>query len=818
MAQNKIIRREWDYLMSQFADNALGFYYTDYSDAVRDSYGQITGGVTKAVRQGLMRGITITDPLVIQHYSGDAQIFNYIDQAVVFKVSATDLYNIGVIDNRNNYEYADIDSTGVVEGILNHKFIMWKGEWYKITGVRKALVYQGETSAIYFTTTKDIDYTEWYGKSTLEVIDTPISDTYPVYVDNVLYGNYVEGAVVNLEVPVREGFNFDGFSSTDVVISANSFTMPSKQVNITTEWTQVVFNFKVTVDNVVIGEYKAGDTVEISTAEREGFDFDGWTSEPQVEFSDSTVRSTTFTMVNSDVVITSHWTEVKEYWTVVVNNTGSGTKGTYQVEKGQSLNLTSGEKSGYDFNGWTRDTGTGTFGDETSSSTTFTPTSNATITCVWLSQFNYVTVYKRDGSILSHSLKKKGSNVQFTAPAESGYDFDHWDAQGIDLTPAQKTQSYLSFVMPQNEVILTTNYTIKEFTVTFMVDDTTYDSQTVAYGGFATKPSVDPTKEHYTFSHWSKNGVEFNFSTAITSDTTLTASFNRNTVTVTWDSDGGSEVSPTTVNEGDTLGSSITTMPTSTKSGFVLTGWSVGGVEIDLSYVVSEDVTAVAQWEEQSTDTGEASTIDKTARVDLEVFNASICKTKKNQYQNPKMTSERGNNGWTKIPMYKSSLGDVPSGYTTDFPACPISNSHVYLGDYPNSGYPALKVSDDPNPVTHLVTYSKHHFTGSKRSYDNRITQQGIPTLCCWENVNYDCGYSSSSTTFWGLASFAKEPTSGEVMALALVTQLFNDDGTANGWYRYEWILIPPIEYTWNTLNVDPNPTTYTFEYPIDPT
>lgn len=815
MAQNTIIRREWDYLMSQFADNALGFYYTDYSDAERDSYGHVTGGVTKAVRQGLMRGIVITDPLVIQHYSGDAQIFNYIDQAVVFKVSATDLYNIGVIDDRNNYEYADIDSTGVVEGILNHKFIMWKGEWYQITGVRKALVYQGETSAIYFTTTKDVDYTEWYGKSTLEVIDTPAADTYPVYVDNVLYGNYAKGALVNLDVPVREGYTFDGFSSNDVTISANSFTMPPKQVNITTEWTQVVSKFTVTVDGVVLGEYESGDTVEITTDEREGYDFGGWTSEPQVVFSDSTIRTTTFTMIGENVVITSHWTAVKEYWVVSVTNTGSGTSGTFNVEKGQSLSLTSGEKSGYDFDGWSLDTGTGTFGDTTAENTTFTPTSNATITCEWLSQYNYVTVYNRDGSVYSHTLKRKGTTVSITAPVETGYSFQSWTAQGVTLTPSQVTHSYISFTMPQNEVFLTPSYSIVQCTVTFNVDGVTYNTQTVNYGDVVTKPN-DPTKNHYTFNYWSYGGAEYDFTTPVTSDMTLTANFTRNTVTVTWDSDGGSTISPTTLNGGDTLGSVLTSMPVSTKSGYNLTAWKVGGVEVDLNYVVNENVTAVAQWEEQSVETGEATTIDKSTHIDLEVVNLEVVKQRSSTYASPSMSKARSAIKWSKLPMYKSTLGDAPSDYVTTFPTIPAMSQNVLLGRYPNSGYPVLKVPDEANAVTHLVTYSKHHYTGSTTSSTER-NSQGLPALCVWASDTYDAGYKSSTKSFWGYASYAKEPTTGQIMALALVTALTNTDGTPNGWYRYEWVLIPTSEYDWSTLQVDSNPTSYEWEYPLDP-
>ncbi len=81
----------------------------------------------------------------------------------------------------------------------------------------------------------------------------------------------------------------------------------------------------------------------------------------------------------------------------------------------------------------------------------------------------------------------------------------------------------------------------KEFTVTYTVDGATYDTKTVAAGSTATAPNA-PTKAEdanytYTFDCWTLDGVEYDFSAAVTQDITLVAKFTEtpkdNTVDIT---------------------------------------------------------------------------------------------------------------------------------------------------------------------------------------------------------------------------------------------------------------------------------------------
>lgn len=116
-------------------------------------------------------------------------------------------------------------------------------------------------------------------------------------------------------------------------------------------------------------------------------------------------------------------------------------------------------------------------------------------------------------------------------------------------------------------------------TVTFDSDGgSTVASQTIANGDKAAAPS-NPTKEGFAFVEWQKvtdlengtlAGSAFNFNTELTEDTTLKAIW-KAAWTVTYESDGGTAVESTTVEDGETIDAAPTPAPT--KTGYHLLDW-----------------------------------------------------------------------------------------------------------------------------------------------------------------------------------------------------------------------------------------------------
>ncbi|MFR2928251.1 MAG: InlB B-repeat-containing protein [Oscillospiraceae bacterium] len=122
-------------------------------------------------------------------------------------------------------------------------------------------------------------------------------------------------------------------------------------------------------------------------------------------------------------------------------------------------------------------------------------------------------------------------------------------------------------------------------------------AQEVEYGLTATKPA-DPTLKGYTFDGWYLDGEEepFDFGTTITSDITLTAKWEINKYTVTFDSYGGSKVDPQVVEYG--LYAQEPEEPT--LKGFTFAYWYLDDENEAYDFEntpVTADITLTAKWE-----------------------------------------------------------------------------------------------------------------------------------------------------------------------------------------------------------------------------
>ena len=120
-------------------------------------------------------------------------------------------------------------------------------------------------------------------------------------------------------------------------------------------------------------------------------------------------------------------------------------------------------------------------------------------------------------------------------------------------------------------------------------------TQNVEYEGKAIKPTPDPEKTGYTFDGWYLDEAEapFSFDTTITSDITLTAKWEINKYTVTFDSYGGTPVPPAQEVE---YGHTATKPAAPEKTGYTFDGWYLGDEKYDFSAAVEQNITLTAKW------------------------------------------------------------------------------------------------------------------------------------------------------------------------------------------------------------------------------
>ena len=211
------------------------------------------------------------------------------------------------------------------------------------------------------------------------------------------------------------------------------------------------------------------------------------------------------------------------------------------------------------------------------------------------------------------------------APTLKGYTFAFWY-----LGDDEQNATAYDFNTPVTEnITLTAKWNINKYTVTFNSYGGTPvpPAQEVEYGLTATKPD-DPTLKGYTFAFWylgddEQNATAYDFNTPVTENITLTAKWNINKYTVTFNSYGGTPVPPAQEVE---YGLTATKPdPAPTKTGYTFDGWYLGDEKYDFSDAVEQNITLYANWEKNIytvtyTDgvDGEEVFADQTYRVPFE--------------------------------------------------------------------------------------------------------------------------------------------------------------------------------------------------------
>ena len=126
-------------------------------------------------------------------------------------------------------------------------------------------------------------------------------------------------------------------------------------------------------------------------------------------------------------------------------------------------------------------------------------------------------------------------------------------------------------------------------TVTFQSEGGSEVASQIRANTPADRPA-DPTKEGYTFIGWYNGESEWNFETPVTENLTLTAKWQLNRYTITFDTAGGSEVPSITQD----YGTAITPPAAPTRTGYTFAGWD----KTIPSTMPAGDMTITARWTE----------------------------------------------------------------------------------------------------------------------------------------------------------------------------------------------------------------------------
>ena len=270
-------------------------------------------------------------------------------------------------------------------------------------------------------------------------------------------------------------------------------------------------------------------------------------------------------------------------------------------DDGLALIANAFSRTGYDFMGWSTDPAatTAKWTDGTTENLTSADGATVTLYAVW-GAYAYTVTFDAEGGTVTPASQTKlydstygkasdgTTDDALPTPIKKGYTFGGWWT-GADGTGSEVTDS--TTVNTASEHTLCAKWTIKTYTVTFKDwDGTVLDTQTVKYEKAATTPD-DPERTGHTFTGWNKDFDK------IICNMTVTAQYTINTYTVTFNTNGGSNVESQKVK----YGADADEPDDPTLDGYSFDGWySDSGFSkaYDFSTEVMANITLYAKWTE----------------------------------------------------------------------------------------------------------------------------------------------------------------------------------------------------------------------------
>ena len=211
----------------------------------------------------------------------------------------------------------------------------------------------------------------------------------------------------------------------------------------------------------------------------------------------------------------------------------------------------------------------------------YTKNEALTLYPVWNTNKYTITFDTNGGSEIAPITQDYGTEI--TAPdnpTRKGYTFKGWDKE-------------IPETMPAENMTVKAQWKINQYTITF---DTNGGSEiapiTQDYGTEITAPD-NPTRKGYTFKGWDKEIPE----TMPAENMTVKAQWKINQYTITFDTNGGSEIAPITQD----YGTEITVPDNPTRKGYAFRGWDKEIPET----MPAENITITARWRDTEKPTGE---------------------------------------------------------------------------------------------------------------------------------------------------------------------------------------------------------------------
>ena len=349
-------------------------------------------------------------------------------------------------------------------------------------------------------------------------------------------------------------------------------SVPSDVTELTVQWTAPTYAVTLntnggTINNGNVTGYTYGVGATLPAADDmtyTGHTFKGWYDNENLTGSPVTAIG------GAETGNKEYWAkwEINQY-TVTVKPENGKADITITQDYGTPITAPTLTREGYTFKGWDKEI------PETM------PAENITVKAQW--EINQYTIAfdTNGGSEIAPITQDYGTEI--TAPdnpTRKGYTFKGWDKE-------------IPETMPAENITVKAQWEINQYTITF---DTNGGSEiapiTQDYGTEITAPDK-PTRKGYTFKGWNKEIPE----TMPAENITVKAQWEINQYTITFDTNGGSDIAPITQD----YGTEITAPDNPTRKGYTFKGWDKEIPET----MPAENITITARWKDTEKPTGE---------------------------------------------------------------------------------------------------------------------------------------------------------------------------------------------------------------------
>jgi len=270
----------------------------------------------------------------------------------------------------------------------------------------------------------------------------------------VLYGS----EITKLADPVKNGFTFTGWTPTIPV------AMPDGNLTFTAGWSRNNYNVNWLADGDTLRvDTLAFETIIVKPADptKEGYTFTGWDKEIPA------------TVPAEDLTFTAQFTINQYTMTFVLDN------GQENIVKTQNyataLEAPVPTKTGFTFKGWS------------TAVPATVPAQDSTFTAQW-ERNSYKLTFVVDGKETQTTVDYEAAITKPADPTKEGYTFTGWDKE----IPA---------TMPAADLTITAQFQVNKYAVIYMVNDTVWACDSVAYGEPIVLRKYEST-ERYIFNQW----------------------------------------------------------------------------------------------------------------------------------------------------------------------------------------------------------------------------------------------------------------------------------------------------------------------------